>query len=49
MPPDERDGFKKDYTNFVGYKITKTNKINPAFSFLSSMIFKTTSCFRDVK
>lgn len=50
IPPEERHGFKKDYTNSVGWNITKTNKRNPTFTFLSSiMIFKSTLCFRDVK
>lgn len=47
MPPEERYGFKNDYTNFKGCNIRKTKKINPTFIFLSSiMIFKSISCFR---
>lgn len=50
MPPEERNGFKNDYTNFEGCNIRKTKKINPTFIFLSSiMIFKSISCFIDVK
>lgn len=50
MAPEERYGFKKDYTNFVGRNIRKINKRIPIFIFLSSIIiFKSTPCYRDVK
>lgn len=50
MPPEKRYSFMKDYTNVIGWNIRKTNKMNPTFIFPSSIrIFKSTSCFRDVK
>lgn len=50
MPPEKRYSFMKDYTNVIGWNIRKTNKMNPTFIFPSSIrIFKSTSCFRNVK
>lgn len=50
MPPEKRTSFMKDYTNLIGWNSKKTNKRNPTFIFASTiMIFKSTSCFRDIE